>query len=100
MQELGLAETIEALRLELEASIASSDGQDLRFFVGPIQVELQLCVRREAGLQGKAKFWVIEAGADGKYAHESIQKVTLTLEPVGKDGTTPIQVHRGSSERP
>lgn len=99
MAELGLAETIEALREELETAIASSDDRRLRFLVGPIQVELHVGVRREAGAGGKARFWVVEATADGRYVSESIQKVSLTLEPVGEDGA-PVRVERGGDERP
>lgn len=99
MGELGLAETIEALREELETATAGSEDQQLRFHVGQIHVEFHVGVKREAGVSGKAKFWVIEAGADGKYAHESIQKVSLTLDPIRRDGT-PVLVERSSTERP
>ena len=97
--ELGLAETIEALRDELEAAMARSDGRKLQFVIGPVQVEFHVTVRREAGGGAKARFWVLEAGAEGKYALETIQKVSLTMEPVTADGS-PVRVERGAKERP
>jgi hypothetical protein len=48
---------------------------------------------------GKARFWVLEAGADSRYAKETIQRVTLTLTAVGEDGES-IRISRGSAERP
>ena len=94
MAELGLAETIEALRDELESAMARSDGRQLQFVVGPVQVEFHVGVRREAGGSAKARFWVLEAGTEGTYARETIQKVSLTLELQTADGS-PVLVERG-----
>jgi NTP-dependent ternary system trypsin peptidase co-occuring protein len=99
VEELGLAETIEALREELETAMARAEGRDVRFLVGAAQVEFNVGVRREGGAGGKARFWVLEAAADARYVRETVQKVTLTLEPVGRDGS-PVHVRRGSDERP
>jgi hypothetical protein len=35
------------------------------------------------------QFWVYEAGAGGKLASESVQKLRLKLQPVRPDGTPP-----------
>lgn len=97
--EFGLAETVRALREELEQAVTSADGQEIRFLVGPVQLEFHVAVRREGGTSGKARFWVLEAGADVSYAKETIQKVSLTLEAASTDGQ-PIRVQRGLGERP
>jgi hypothetical protein len=99
MADLGLAETIQALREELEGAVAQSGDEQIRFLVGPVEVEFQIAVKREGSAGGKARFWVIEAGAEGKVGRESVQRVKLTLEPAGKDGG-PVQVQRGFDERP
>lgn len=99
MAELGLAETVRALRAELEEAVAVGDGEEIRFVVGPVEMEFNVCVRREGGASGKARFWVLEAGADSRYAKETIQRVTLTLTAVGEDGES-IRISRGSAERP
>jgi hypothetical protein len=97
--ELGLAETVAALRAELQDAGARASGEEIQFVVGPVQIELHVCVRREGTASGKARFWVLEAGAESHYARETIQKVTLTLEAHASDGEA-IRVRRGSAERP
>nr|BFE86493.1 hypothetical protein GCM10020093_090940 [Planobispora longispora] len=49
MAELGLAETVRALREELEAAVAGSGDQEIRFQVGQVQLEFHVGVRREGG---------------------------------------------------
>lgn len=41
------------------------DGEveDLRFEVGPVELELTVAVSEEAGSNAKVRFWVIELGA-------------------------------------
>jgi hypothetical protein len=99
VENLGLAETVQALRAELNEAVAASRGSGVQFLVGTVQLEIHVAVTREAGASGKARFWVLEAGAEGKYSRESIQKVTVTLEPVSTDGE-PISIERSSAERP
>lgn len=99
MAELGLAEAVKALRAELQEAVAQASDEEIRFVVGPVQMEFNVAVRREAGASGKARFWVLEAGADSSYSKETIQRVTLTLQAVGEDGES-VRVTRGSAERP
>ena len=99
MAELGLAETVRALRAELQEAVAQAGDEDIRFVLGPVQMEFHVGVRREGGVNGKARFWVLEVGADGRYSQETIQTITLTLQPVAEDGGS-IRVTRGSADRP
>ncbi|MFI0217670.1 trypco2 family protein [Streptomyces lydicus] len=46
--------------------MAAGEGEDLRFALGPVQLELSFSVQRDAGTSGKVKFWVVELGADAK----------------------------------
>ncbi|MCX4749688.1 hypothetical protein OG455_29950 [Kitasatospora sp. NBC_01287] len=88
-----LAELIRELRGELNAAIAGGDGQALRFELGAVEVEATVAVERAAGGSGKVKFWVVEAGGDGKLTHSRTQKITLTLQPVlVAEGGTPSPV--------
>ena len=84
---IGLAETIEALRAELAEAEKKGQGDDVRFRVGPISLEFHVGVQREGGVEGKLRFWVVELGATGRYTTESIQKISVTLNPVRDDGT-------------
>ncbi|MDX3059629.1 hypothetical protein PV394_31600 [Streptomyces sp. NE06-03E] len=84
-----LSDMIRQLRRELNA--AMSDGRDeaVRFELGPVEIEATVTVDREAGADGKVRFWVVEAGGSGKYAQARTQRITLTLQPkaVAPDGT-------------
>jgi hypothetical protein len=80
-----VAEFVAGLREELKAAQAAQDPQ-LQFRLGPVAVEFTVVTSREAGPQGKVRFWVIEAGASAKWSQAETQKVTLTLNPVDEHG--------------
>jgi hypothetical protein len=44
-------------------------------------VELHVGVTKEGTAGAKATFWVLELGAEGKYATERTQTIKLTLKP-------------------
>ncbi|WP_433472817.1 trypco2 family protein [Spirillospora sp. CA-142024] len=100
MGQLGLAESIAALRAELMEALEAGKDSEFGFGVGQIQLEFHVGVTRQGGASGKAKFWVIELGGDGSYRREEIQRVTVTLEaPLDGDGN-PLKVTRGLGEKP
>ncbi|MFE6864505.1 trypco2 family protein [Nocardia sp. NPDC057668] len=77
-----LADFIQDLRKELSQAIATGSGQDLRFELGPIELETSVAVTREAGGGGKIRFLVVDADAQGKLGDAKTQTVRLTLNPV------------------
>ncbi|MFJ7909555.1 trypco2 family protein [Kitasatospora sp. NPDC096204] len=77
-----LAELIGELRRELNTAIATGEGQAVRFELGTVDLELTIAVEKAAGANGKVKFWVAEAGADGKLTHSQTQKIKIPLKPV------------------
>lgn len=85
-----LAEMIAQLRGELAAAMAAAEDEELRFELGPVQLEAEFAVQRSAGADGRIRFWVVEAGASGQQATGTTHRVTLSLEP---------RV-RGSDQRP
>jgi hypothetical protein len=98
--EIGLAETVEALRAELREAVRAGDDADIQFPVTGVQVEFQVGVKKSADGRAGLKFWLVELGAGGGYAHESVQKVTVTFgPPVDRDGT-PIRVARQAQQKP
>lgn len=78
---LDLAEVIAELRTELADAIDKGRNEALRFEVGPVELELTVAVEKSGTTGGKVKFWVVEAGVDGKIASTSTQKVKVTLTP-------------------
>jgi hypothetical protein len=100
VERIGLAETVAALRAELAAAVAAAAGEEIQFPVGPVQLEFHIGVTKSADAKGGLRIWVLELGGGGSRATETIQKMTVTLEPpVDADGER-VLVHRGLDEKP
>ncbi|MEU9303472.1 trypco2 family protein [Streptomyces sp. NPDC048269] len=98
--KLGLAETIAALRTELNEAVAAADDAGIRFEVGPIELEFHVGVTRQGGGRTGVRFWVVEMEAEGSYAREQVQRITLTLQPpVNSQGET-VKVFDESHHKP
>jgi Trypsin-co-occurring domain 2 len=67
-----LASVIEDLRGELLSAIEKGKDEQLRFELGPVELEVSIAVERVGGTSGKVSFKVVESSADH-----------------GKDTTTP-----------
>lgn len=80
---LPLAEVVQQLRAEIERAVdaADKDGEDLRFRLDKIQLELEVGVTRSGKGETKANFWVLEFGVGGEVAKSRTQKVVLELTP-------------------
>jgi hypothetical protein len=85
-----LSDMIRELRHQLTTALADGEGEAVRFELGPVEVEATVAVSREAGGDAKVRLWVVDAGANGKYAQAETQRVTLTLTPkaVTADGNS------------
>jgi len=92
---LELSTVIKELRAELTKSMESARDESLKFEVGPIELEVTMVVSREAAVNGKVKFWVLETGADAKVADAQTHRVKLTLKPEMKGGGSPKISGRG-----
>ncbi len=79
--KIGLGVVIDQLRKELAEQVLTSKNEELQFAVKSIEMEFQVGVTWEAGGSGKLNFQVLELGAEGKYARESVQTLKLTVEP-------------------
>lgn len=84
-----LSEMIRELRAQLTAAAAAGADEALKFDVGPIELEVTVAVTKEGGANGKVRFWVVEAGGNGKYSTSETQRISLTLQPTttGPGGT-------------
>jgi hypothetical protein len=76
-----LRSVIDQLREELYALTETVGGEDLRFAVENVEVELHVGVTKEGKAGAKAKFWVLEVGAEGKYGTVQTQTIKLKLKP-------------------
>jgi len=78
---VGLAELIGQLRAELTEAMDAGEAADLRFELGPVELELTVAVDKEAKPGAKVRFWVVELGADVKAASSATQRIKLKLDP-------------------
>lgn len=88
MGGLELASVLRQLRTELNEALIDSEGERLRFELGPVELTLTVTVGREATPGAKIRFWVVEAGADAKVSRESAQEIRLVLTP--RDTEAPL----------
>ncbi|MFE3073470.1 trypco2 family protein [Streptomyces sp. NPDC059247] len=98
---IGLTEVVAALQEELAEAARAGAGRGVRFPVEGVTLEFQVAVTVDAQAGGKARFWVLELGAEAGYGRETVQTVTLQLgAPVGRDGESVRIASLPSRERP
>lgn len=76
-----LASVISDLRDELERAIVAGDGEELRFELGPIELEVTVAVERSGDGTGKVRFWVLELGVEQRRDTTDTQRIKLSLMP-------------------
>jgi hypothetical protein len=100
VEQLELAETVEALRGELARAAAAGAGSGFQFPVAGVQLEFHVAVTKTGEGRGGVRFWVVELGGSASYAREEIQTVTVTLgAPVDQNGEL-VKIYRGSDKMP
>jgi hypothetical protein len=87
--DLELASVVRQLRTELNEAMADAEGERLRFELGSVELSLTVTVGREAAPGAKIRFWVVEAGADGRISREALQDIKLVLTP--RDMQAPLR---------
>jgi hypothetical protein len=100
VEDLGLAEAIEALRDDLLKARAAGASSEIQLPVESMTVELTVTATRE--VNGKAGFKVpiveVELGGGGSRGRGTGQKVTVVFGgPVDREGR-PVKVAQASSE--
>jgi len=81
MPEIELSELIENLRSELSQARKAGEGEELRFEVGQVELELSVVVSKEGSGSGSVRFWVIGLGGEVKASSAATQQMKLTLTP-------------------
>ncbi|MBO1333729.1 trypco2 family protein [Streptomyces sp. VRA16 Mangrove soil] len=76
-----LSEMIRELRREFTTALSAGNGEQLRFELGPIEVEASVTVTKEASGNARLRFLVVEAGGAAKVAQAETQRITFTLQP-------------------
>lgn len=82
-----LARAIRELREQLTEAVSEGENASVRFTPRSVEVELGITFDVEVEAGGGFKlFSLVDLSVKSKIGDESIHKVKLTLEPVGRDG--------------
>ncbi|WP_371663525.1 trypco2 family protein [Streptomyces sp. NBC_00280] len=73
---------VRALRAQITEAATTDPDSDLRFQVGPIQLEFTVSLTRDRTAKGGVKAWVVTADAEAKRSTARTHRVTLNLTPV------------------
>jgi hypothetical protein len=99
-EDAGLAETIEVLRRELSKAQDSGRRNDVRFTVGPVEVELAIEIAKKAGGEASIKVLnLLSLGGQGERSKSETNRVTVVLNPIGVNGQ-PFEVASAQARRP
>lgn len=64
------------------AALEQGEGEEVRFALGPVELEFQVEVSNDAGVDGGVKFWVVSLGGRGTRSSGQTHTVRLSLSPV------------------
>jgi hypothetical protein len=81
-----LAAVVESLRAELSTAMAKGEGEQVRFRLGPVELEFQVQVSGEVGAEAGVKFWVVSVGGSATRSSASTHTIKLVLHPTGSGG--------------
>jgi hypothetical protein len=76
-----LASAIRALRAELVEAVRAGEGEEIRFALGPVDLELEVEPTAEGGVNGGIKFWLVSIAGKGSRSSSATHRVKLTLTP-------------------
>ena len=93
-----LGKVVEQLRTELLDLTQTVGGEELRFAVEGIEVELRVGVTKGGSAGTKAKFWVHEAGGEAKYGTDRTQTIKLRLKPNLKGAEKGVETLIGAED--
>src|SRR5215469_13806178 len=77
-----LAEAIEGIRTEISDAMTAGKDENVRFDVGPVELEFSVEVQRELSAHAGVKVWVVDIGGAGGRSGASSHRVKIILNPV------------------
>lgn len=80
-----LADTLTAVRRELNSALAAGQGQPVQFRTGPVELEFEIAVTCTGGGQTGVHLSVLTLGGPGAPARATTQRIKVTLLPPDQD---------------
>ena len=78
--KLELALMIKGLRAQLAEAQKDGEGEDIRFTIEDVELELQVTAEKQKGAGVSAKFYVLTSKVDGSTKDTVTQKLKLKLK--------------------
>ncbi|MER6166956.1 trypco2 family protein [Streptomyces violaceorubidus] len=80
--DIELADLLKSLRSEISRARIDAGGQDVRFRINSIDLEVNVAVEKSAEGSAGVRFWVVSLGgkAGAKSAQTHVVKLSLTAE--------------------
>lgn len=94
-----LSDVVSRLREDLRAAMIEGAGQDIKFKLETVELELKVVAKRTGEGKAGIKFWVINAEGGGKFEREQTQTIKLKLVPELVSGGT-VAISGETVERP
>ncbi|MEV6975001.1 trypco2 family protein [Kitasatospora sp. NPDC093806] len=79
--DIGLAEAVAAVRAELLKAAQDADEQELRFEVGPIEMEFEVELRADARAKAGFRVWAVSAETEAGVSRGRTHRISFTLTP-------------------
>jgi hypothetical protein len=79
--------------------VRQGKDEEVRFALGPVELELQVEVSKEAGGEAGIAFWLVTIGGKGSRTSTTTHTVKLSLSPVSATGEG-LVVHSQVEGRP
>ncbi|MEU1201148.1 MULTISPECIES: trypco2 family protein [Streptomyces] len=87
---IDLVSAVRALRTQITEAAGADPDSDIRFRIGPIELEFTVALTRDQSVKGGVKAWVVTADTEGRWSTAHTHRVTLNLEPLSAStGTSP-----------
>ncbi|WP_431987280.1 trypco2 family protein [Streptomyces griseoflavus] len=77
--KIELAELLTSLRSEINRARLQAAGEDVRFRIDSIDLELQVAAEKSADADAGVRFWVMSLGAKGNVKSAETHTVRLSL---------------------
>jgi hypothetical protein len=78
--DIELADLLASLRSEIGRARLDADGQDVRFGIKSIDLELQVAVEKSAEAKAGVRFWVVSLGGGGSTTSARTHTIKLSLD--------------------
>ncbi|GLY79329.1 trypco2 family protein [Actinoallomurus iriomotensis] len=93
---LDLADVVHALRRELAQATAEGSEAEVRFELGPVELEFLVDVKKDGGAEAGVRFGVVSFGAKGTVTSGSTHRLKLLLTPKDGYGRAPYVTGQGT----